>query len=164
MATVLHAPDRLTAAQRKVTATLFLAGPFDAEGDWRDDVIDAFAEVAVTIIDPRNERWAGFEPWSPGRRGAFEWQCASAYDADVVVVWVPDGASAPTARMVLGFLAAKRGNATKGSSVVVGGDELVRLFAQNSRLFPIDGDLTEVIRIARIRVDQAIAAKGNGAA
>lgn len=162
--TILRAPDRLTAKERKVTTTLFLAGPFDADDGtgWRDEVIAAFADVDVTVLDPRNDRWAGLEPDSPGRRGAYEWQCDSAYQADVVVVWVPEGSHAPTALMVLGFLAAKRGNASKGSSVVVGGDGcdgLVRLFAQNSRLFPVSGGLDEVIRIATLQVDAARTAK-----
>ncbi len=163
MATILRAPDRLTAAQRKTTVTLFLAGTFDGDADgtggWRDEVIDAFADDELTIIDPRNERWATLEPGSPGRRGAYEWQCDSAYDADVVIVWVPEGSSAPTARSILGYLAAKRGNPKKGSTVVVGGDELVRLFAQNHRLFPVGGDLDEVIRIARLQVAAAADAK-----
>ncbi len=64
--------------------------------------------------------------------------------------------------MILGYLAAKRGNAKLGSTVVVGGggwDGLVQLFAQNHRLFPAGEDLGEVVRIARIQLEQAIAAK-----
>lgn len=160
MSTILRAPERLTAAQKKVTTTLFLAGPFDEDGDgsWRDQVIDAFVDLDITIIDPRNERWASLEVGSPGRRGAYEWQCAAAFDADVVIVWVPAGSHAPTALMILGYLGAKRGNAKKGSSVVVGGDGwdgLVQLFAQNQRLFPAGDDLAEVIRIARLQVEAA---------
>jgi hypothetical protein len=162
MSTILRAPDRLTAAQRKTTTTLFLAGPFedgdggpDAVRSWRDEVIDAFDDLDIVIIDPRNERWADLEVDSPGRRGAYEWQCATAFDADVVIVWVPEGRHAPTALMILGALGAKRNNAKRGSSVVVGGggwDGLVRLFAQNQRLFPVGDDLAEVIRIARLQL------------
>lgn len=166
MATILRAPDRLTAAQKKGAVTLFLAGPFEeaakGKASWRDEVIEAFADDDVTIIDPRNERWPGLEVGSPGRRGAFEWQCDSAYDADVVIVWVPEGAHAPTALLILGHLGAKRSNPKKGSSVVVGGDGwdgLVRLYAQNQRLFPVDGELDEVIRIARLQVEAARKAK-----
>lgn len=165
MATLLRAPDRLTAAQRKATTTLFLAGPFD-EGDgaegaprsWRDDVIDAFADLDITIIDPRNPRWNQLSAGSPGRRGAYEWQCAQAFDADVVIVWVPAGRRAPTALMILGALGVKRNNAKQGSSVVVGGDGwdgLVQLYAQNQRLFPAGNDLAEVIRLARLQVQKA---------
>ena len=165
MPSILRAPNRLTAAQRKVTTTLFLAGPFD-DGDgsadatrsWRDEVIDALSDLEITIVDPRNERWAGLEVGSAGRRGAYEWQCSQAFDADVVMVWVPEGRHAPTALMILGALGAKRNNAKRGSSVVVGGDGwdgLVRLFAQNQRLFPADGDLAEVIRITRLQVEAA---------
>ncbi len=76
MPTILRAPERLTAAQRRATTTLFLAGPFD-DGDgtpdagrtWRDDVIDGFADLDVTIVDPRSDRWAGLEAGSAGRRG-----------------------------------------------------------------------------------------------
>jgi len=168
MPTILRAPDRLTAAQRKATTTLFLAGPFDADGagggSWRDEVIDACANLDITIIDPRSDRWPQLEVASPQRRGAYEWQCAAAFDADVVIVWVPAGSHAPTALMILGYLGAKRSNAKKGSSVVVGGDGwdgLVKLFAQNQRLFPAGDDLTEVIRIARLQLDQAIASKAN---
>jgi len=166
MPTILRAPDRLTAAQRKTTTTLFLAGPFDTDGtgggSWRDEVIDALGDLAITIIDPRNDRWAKLEAGTPGRRGAYEWQCAAAFDADVVIVWVPAGSHAPTALMILGYLGAKRGNAKKGSSVIVGGtgwDGLVTLFAQNQRLHPVGGDLGEVIRIARLQLEPAIAAK-----
>ena len=166
MPTILRAPERLSAAQRKTTTTLYLAGPIDggggAGGSWRDEVIDACDDLDITIIDQRNDRWPGLDAGSPGRRGAYDWQCASAYDADVVVVWVPDGSHAPTALMLLGYLAAKRGNAKRGNSVVVGGkgwDGLVRLFAQNHRLFPVDGDLDEVIRIARIQLAQAAKTK-----
>lgn len=162
MATILRAPARLTTAQRKQTTTVYLAGPFDddavAGGSWRDEVIAAFADDDVTIFDPRNERWASLEVGSPGRRGAFEWQCVAAYDADVVIVWVPEGSTAPTALLILGHLGAKRNTAAKGSSVVVGGggaNDLVRLYAQNRRLFPVDGDLDEVVRIARLQVDAA---------
>jgi hypothetical protein len=163
VATILRAPDRLTAAERKAAVTLYLAGPFDGDaGGWRDEVIGALEDLDITIIDPRNERWAGLETGSAGRRGAYDWQCDAAYEADVVVVWVPEGSAAPTALLVLGYLAAKRGNAKRGSSVVVGGDGadgLVRLFAQNHQLFPVDGDLEEVARIARLQLDAALAAK-----
>lgn len=162
MPTILRAPERLTTAQKKATTTLFLAGPFDGDGEgagsWRDEVIDAFADLDITIFDPRNERWPALEVGSPGRRGAYEWQCAAAFDADVVIVWVPAGSHAPTALMILGYLGAKRSNAKKGSSVVVGGDGwdgLVKLFAQNQRLFPAGDDLDEVIRIARLQIDAA---------
>ncbi len=166
MPTILRAPERLSAAQRKTTTTLYLAGPIDGGGSgggsWRDEVVEALADLDITIIDQRNDRWAGLEAGAPGRRGAYDWQCASAYDADVVVVWVPDGSHAPTALMILGYLGAKRGNAKRGSSVVVGGDGcdgLVRLFAQNHRLFSVDGDLAEVIRIARLQLDAAAGTK-----
>lgn len=169
MATVLHAPARLTAAQRRTTTTLYLAGPFE-DGDggegaprsWRDEVIDACADLDITIVDPRRADWDSLEVDSPGRRGAFDWQCASATDADVVVVWVPEGRRAPSALMILGHLAAKRGNATRGSSVVVGGggwDGLVLLFAQNNQLFPMGDDLAEVIRVARIQLAAVLAVK-----
>lgn len=167
MATILTAPNRLTAAAKRTTTTLYLAGPFDdeagADRSWRDVVIDECADLDITIIDPRNERWAQLDVGSAGRRGAYEWQCAAAFDADVVVVWVPDGSTAPTALLILGYLGAKRSNASKGSSVVVGGSGhagLVQLFAQNQRLFPIGDDLHEVIRVARLQLDQAMAAKG----
>ena len=166
MATILRAPDRLTAAQKKATTTLFLAGPFDDERgrprSWRDEVIDACADLDITVLDPRNERWTGLEVGSPGRRGAYEWQCAAAFAADVVIVWVPVGSHAPTALMILGYLGAKRNNAKKGNSVVVGGggwDGLVQLFAQNQRLFPAGDELSEVIRLTRLQVEEAIAAK-----
>lgn len=162
MATILRAPARLTAAQRRTTKTLFLAGPFE-DGDasaaaprsWRDEVIDAFADRDITIVDPRNPRWRDLEVGSPGRRGAFEWQCAQAFDADVVIVWVPAGRHAPTALMILGALGAKRNTAQRGSTVVVGGDGwggLVKLFAQNQRLFPAGDQLSEVIRIAGLQL------------
>ncbi len=79
-----------------------------------------------------------------------------------MVVWVPEGRHAPTALLLLGFLAAKRGNPKRGNSVVVGGDgwgELVRLFAQNHRLFPIGGPLSETIRITRLQLAEALKAK-----
>lgn len=164
MATILKAPDRLTGAQRKTTRTLYLAGPFedgdggaDAPRSWRDDVIDAFADLDITIIDPRNERWATLEVGSPGRRGAFDWQCAAATDADVVIVWVPAGRHAPTALMILGSLGAKRSNAKRSGSVIVGGDGwdgLVALFAQNHSFLPLGEDLDEVIRVARLEVEK----------
>ena len=162
MTTILRAPDRLAAAQRKATTTLFLAGPFDdddgGDGSWRDEVIEAFADLDITIIDPRSDRWAELEVGSPGRRGAFDWQCSSAFDADVVIVWVPADSHAPTALMILGYLGAKRNNAKKGNSVVVGGDGwggLVKLYAQNQRLFPVGDELSEVIRVARLQVEAA---------
>ena len=163
MATILRAPERLTASQKKATTTLSLAGPFeDGDGSWRDEGIAAFDDLDVTVLDPRNDRWPELEAGSAGRRGAYEWQCDSAFDADVVVVWVPEGSHAPTALMILGYLGAKRGNAKRGSSVVVGGDGwggLVQLFAQNQRLFPAGDDLSEVIRLARLQVEAAGAAR-----
>lgn len=165
MATVLTAPNRLTKAQRQQTTTVFLAGPFeDDDGteqqtrSWRDDVIDGLTDLDITIIDPRNPRWHVLEPGSPGRRGAYEWQCASAIDADVVIVWVPTGRRAPTALMILGALGVKRNNARLCTSVIVGGggwDGLVGLFAQNSRFFPLGDDLGEVIRVARARIESS---------
>jgi hypothetical protein len=165
MSTILRAPERLTAAQKKATTTLFLAGPFDGDGGgcWRDEVIEAFADLDITIVDPRSDRWSTLEVGSPGRRGAYEWQCAAAFDADVVIVWVPAGSHAPTALMILGHLGAKRGNAKRGASVVVGGggwDGLVKLFAQNQRLFVAGDELDEVIRLARLQVEAAMTAKG----
>lgn len=166
MPTILRAPARLTAAQKKSTVTLYLAGPFDDDDgtpaqarSWRDDVIDACADLDITIIDPRNDRWAQLEVGSAGRRGAYEWQCAAAFDADVVIVWVPEGRHAPTALLILGYLGAKRSNPKSGSSVVVGGDGwggLVRLFAQNQRLFVMGDELREVIRVARLQVETAL--------
>jgi hypothetical protein len=170
MATIVRAPDRLSAAERKATVGLFLAGPFDDGGSpttkgkakgtasWRDRVIDAFPDEDLVIFDPRNDRWSSLAVGSPGRRGAYDWQCATAFDADVVLVWVPEGSHAPTALMILGYLGAKRGNAKKGNSVVVGGDGwdgLVALFAQNQRLFPAGDDLDEVIRIVGLQLDAA---------
>lgn len=70
----------------------------------------------------------------------------------------PGGPPRPTALLILGGLGVKRNNAEKGSSVVVGGggwDGLVQLFAQNQRLFPVGDDLGEVVRIARLQVEQA---------
>lgn len=168
MVTILRAPDRLTAAQRTTTTTLYLAGAFDDSDDsdtsstWRDEVIERFADLDITIVDPRSDRWAGLERGSAGRRGAYDWQCAQALDADVVIVWVPAGRHAPTALMILGALGAKRNNAKRGSSVVVGGggwDGLVQLFAQNQRLFPAGDDLGEVIRLARLQVLQVLSSK-----
>lgn len=171
MATILHAPDRLTATQKRATTTLYLAGPFedddgtpDPARSWRDDVIDAVADLDITIVDPRSDRWPELPAGSPGRRGAFEWQCAAAFGADVVIVWVPAERSAPTALLILGHLGAKRNNAKKGSSVVVGGDGwdgLVKLYAQNQRLFPVDGGIDDVIRIARLQLEQAMKAKAS---
>lgn len=159
-ATILRAPDRLSAAQQKKTITLYLAGPF---GDtWRDAVIAAVSDLPITVIDPRNDRWADLDVGSPGRRGAYDWQCSMAFDADVVVVWVPAGSQAPTALMILGALGVKRNNAKRGNSVVVGGDGhqgLVGLFARNQRLFPVGEELGEVIRIARLQLEAALAAK-----
>ena len=73
MPTILRAPARLTTAQRRATTTLFLAGPFDdgdgqpdAEHTWRDDVIEAFADLDVTIIDPRSDRWGISRSAPPG--------------------------------------------------------------------------------------------------
>jgi len=166
MPTILRAPDRLTAAQKKATITLYLAGPFDGGGtgggSWRDEAIDACADLDITIIDPRSECWPDLGVGSPGRRGAYEWQCSAAFDADVVIVWVPTGCHAPTALMILGYLGAKWSNAKKGGSVVVGGDGwdgLEKLFAQNQRLFPVGDDLGEVARVARLQLEQAITAK-----
>jgi hypothetical protein len=169
MPTILRAPARLSAAQKKSTVSLYLAGPFeDDDGSpqrrrsWRDDVIDAFSDMDITIIDPRSERWPALEAGSPGRRGAFDWQCSSAYDADVVTVWVPEGRHAATALLILGYLGAKRSNAKSGSTVVVGGngwDGLVKLYAQNQRLFVMGDDLAEVIRVTRLQVQDARKAK-----
>ena len=163
MATILRAPEGLTAKQRKAVVSLFLAGPFDPEDGWRDHVIEGCDDLDVVIIDPRNERWPTLEPGSPRQRGAYEWQCASAFEADVVIVWVPEGSHAPTALMILGYLGAKRNNAKRLGSVVVGGDGwdgLVKLFARNQRFFPVDGDLDEVVRMARLALKQAGAEKG----
>lgn len=166
MATILTAPSRLTAAQKRSGTSLYLAGSFDEDvPSWRDEVIRECDDLDVTIIDPRNQRWAQLDAGSPGRRGAYEWQCAAAFDADVVIVWVPQGHHAPTALMILGYLGAKRNNAKRGNSVVVGGagwNGLVQLFAQNQQLFSAGEDLGEVVRIARIQLEQAIATKGAG--
>lgn len=172
MPTILRAPERLSAAQKKKVVTLYLAGPFeDDDGSaqrgrsWRDELIDACADLDITIYDPRSERWPNLEPGSPGRRGAYEWQCGNAFDSDVVVVWVPEGRHAPTALMILGYLGAKRNNHRQGSSVVVGGNGwggLVKTFAQNQRLFVMGDDLKEVIRIARLQLKEALAAKPKG--
>lgn len=169
MATVVTAPQHLSAKDKKSRVTLFLAGPFEdddgspgRERSWRDEVIDGCVDLDVTIYDPRSERWAEQEVGSPGRRGAYEWQCATAFDADVVIVWVPEGRHAPTALMILGYLGAKRSSAAKGSSVVVGGDGwdgLVKLFAQNQGLFVIGDDLGEAIRVARVQLEQVLAVK-----
>ena len=165
MATILRAPNHLTAKEKKVTPTLYLAGPFDDDEvdgpSWRDQIIEACDDLAITIIDPRNERWASLEKGSPGRRGAYEWQCHHAYDADVVVVWIPEGSLAPTALLILGHLGAKRSNPKRSSSVIVGGDGwdgLVSVYAQNHRFFPLQ-DFADVVRIARIEAERAIEEK-----
>lgn len=160
MANLLLAPHRLSAAQKRSAVTVYLAGPF--EDNWRDRALDALMDLPCTIIDPRSDRWAALEMGSAGRRGAYEWQCSQAFEADVVVVWAPVGSHDPTSMLVLGYLGAKRNNAAKGSSVIVGGDGwsgLARLFAQNQRLFPVDGDLAETLRIARLQIESALATK-----
>lgn len=166
MARIHQAPTHLSSAEKKAATTLYLAGPFEPKGpSWRDEVIEAVDDLDVIVIDPRNERWPDLEAGSPGRRGAYDWQTSTAYDADVVIVWVPDGSHAPTALMILGYLAAKRGNAKKSGSVVVGGggwDGLVQLFAQNHRFFPLGEDLDEVIRIARIELEKSLGATSSG--
>ncbi len=165
MATILTAPNRLTAAQRRTTTTLYLAGPFDDGPSWRDEIIAAYRDLDIVIIDPRNERWPDLELGSPGRRGAYEWQCTTAYDADVVIVWVPEGRHAPTALLILGYLGAKRSNPKLCNSVVVGGSGcggLVQLFAQNHRFFSLGEDLGEIIRIARLQLEETLARKGAG--
>jgi hypothetical protein len=164
---LLHPPERLSATQRRGVTTLYLAGPFE-DGDggpaqvrsWRDEVIDAVADLDVTVIDPRYAKWPELTPGSASRRGAFDWQCSMAFEADVVAVWVPAGRGAPAAMLILGYLGAKRNNAQKGSSVVVGGDGwdgLVTLFAQNQRLFPVGDTLSELIRLTRLQVTKALA-------
>ncbi len=167
MAKVIDLPKRLTAAQKRSTTTLYLAGPFE-ENDgnpgqsWRDQVIAACSDLDIVILDPRSPRWAEHKTGSAERRGMYDWQCSSAFDADVVIVWVPAGSHAPTALMIVGYLSAKRGNAKRGSSTIVGGDGwdgLVRLFAQNQRLFPMGNSLEEVIRVARLGLAESIAAK-----
>jgi len=159
-------PSRASRSAGPAPISIAVAPAKDGDGaenqpqSWRDEAIEGFADLDITIIDPRSERWPGLEPGSPGRRGAFEWQCANAFAADVVIVWVPENRHAPTALMILGGLGVKRNNAKKGSSVVVGGngwDGLVKLYAQNQRLFPAGDDLREVIRIARLQVDKLLA-------
>lgn len=166
MATILTAPNRLTAAQRRTTTMLYLAGPFDDDGpSWRDEIIAAYRDLDIVIVDPRNERWPDLELGSPGRRGAYEWQCTTAYDADVVIVWVPEGRHAPTALLILGYLGAKRSNPKLCNSVVVGGGGwggLVQLFAQNHRFCSLGEDLGEIIRIARLQLEETMARKGAG--
>lgn len=167
MATIVTPTDRLNAAQKKQTASIYLAGPFDDKTDssqpnWRDQVTAGLQDLDAYIIDPRSARWAEFELDSPGRRGAYDWQCSMAFDADVVTMWLPADEHAPTALMLLGYLAAKRGNAKRGSSVVVGGNGhrgLAKLFAQNQRLFPVDGDIAEVTRISRVQLTEAITSR-----
>ena len=67
--------------------------------------------------------------------------------------------------MILGSLGAKAEQPQAGQ---LGGrrgggyDGLVQLFAQNQRLFPAGDDLGEVIRIARIQLEQALAARAAG--
>jgi hypothetical protein len=113
MATILTAPNRLTAAQKRTTTTLYLAGPFNDETtSWRDEVIGALDDLDITIIDPRNERWPQLGVGTPGRRGAYDWQCAAAYAPDVVIVVGGDGWDGP-----------------------------VQLFGQNHRFLPLGEDL-----------------------
>lgn len=157
--------------------TLFLAGPFDDDDggpeqrrSWRDDVLDAVADLDVDVFDPRNGRWREVKaaPPTPGTRGSldgmYDWQLGNAVAADVVLVWIPAGRHAPTALLQLGHLAAKRGNPARGSSVVVGGDGLDGLhqtFARLMRLFPAGRGqpLDHAVRLVRIQLEKALRAK-----
>ena len=66
MATILRAPNHLTAKEKKVTPTLYLAGPFDDDEvdgpSWRDQIIEACDDLEITIVDPRNDKVVGRFP------------------------------------------------------------------------------------------------------
>jgi hypothetical protein len=159
MANVLCPPSRRNKPDR-TRPSIYLAGPF-GEGGWRDEAIAAIADLDVDVFDPRDGVWetaaAGELP--PGAlRGKLEWQITNAADATVVVFWLPRDVVAPTALLQLGMLAAKRGGAKRGSSVIVGpeGDpnDLVRAFVGAMRVFLMP-TLADVMRAARYELTRS---------
>ncbi len=97
MSTILRAPERLTAAEegRHHERSSWLVRPTatpTAAGRASDEVIDAFADLDVTIIDPQSDRWPTLEvglPWPTWCRSRVRVVRAAAFDADEVIVWVP---------------------------------------------------------------------------
>ena len=156
MAHVHRPPSRLTKAAR-TRRSIYLAGPFGDDA-WRDEAIAAIADLDVDVFDPRNPVWEtpAAADLPPGAlRGMLDWQLSNASDATVVVFWLPRGVPAPTAMLQLGALAAKRGGAKRGSSVIVGpeGDpnDLVRAFVGLTRVFLMP-TLADVMRGARYQL------------
>jgi hypothetical protein len=156
MPRIVHPPTSFTKAQRAERRSLYLAGPFEG-GEWRDDVITAMSDLDVDIYDPRNGVWetpAALDLAAGAFAGMLDWQLANAEQARVVIVWLPAGASAMTATLQLGYLAAKRGGPKKGSTVIIGPDgekgknHLLRTFVANTRV-SFMGALPDVIRVAR---------------
>jgi hypothetical protein len=155
MARVIGPPTNLTKAERAARRSVYLAGTFEP-ASWRDDVIAAVADLDVDVYDPRAaclETRDAADLASGAFAGRLSWQLANAAEANVVIVWLPPRAPAVTALLHLGFLAAKRGGAKRGSSVIVGGPEgpandIVKAFAANTRVFYM-GALADAIRGAR---------------
>jgi len=110
----------------------------------------------VDVYDPRDGVWetdAAADLSAGSFAGKLSWQMGNATDADVVAFWLPPGARAETAMLQLGALAAKRGGARRGSSVIVGlpdghAADVVRRFAAASAVQHVPA-LADVVRVAR---------------
>jgi hypothetical protein len=156
VANVIRPPNNLTKAQR-TRRSIYLAGPF-VDDAWRDEMIAALADLEVDIYDPRNGVWetpAAADLSAGAFRGMLDWQLSNAADATVVAFWLPRGVPALTATLQLGSLAAKRGGAKRGSSVIVGPEgeptDIVRAFVASSRVFLMP-TVEAIIRGARYQL------------
>jgi hypothetical protein len=116
---VICPPARPPKSQR-APRSLYLAGDF-ADAGWRDAVAAALGDLDLDLFDPRDGVWgtpAAADLDAVAYRMAVDWQVRMALEATVVLFWLP-GDPPPLALLQLGQLAAKRGGAAKGRTVVV---------------------------------------------
>lgn len=85
---------------------IFLAGSIDQGGapDWQNTVIEALADCAVTLLNPRRAVWD--EGDADTFRAQVEWELDGLERADGIVLYLAPGSLAPVSLLELGLHAA----------------------------------------------------------
>jgi hypothetical protein len=89
---------------------MFLAGSIemDKAEPWQNRVIEQFADLEGTILNPRRDHWdAGLRqhPDEPEFRGQVEWELEGLEAADIIAMYLDPATKSPVSLLELGLFA-----------------------------------------------------------
>ncbi|MFO0561451.1 MAG: nucleoside 2-deoxyribosyltransferase domain-containing protein [Polyangiales bacterium] len=105
---VITAPEPIDLAPHD--HALFLAGSIEqgAAIDWQSVVIDALADVPLTVLNPRRAQWDSTWPQSasdPRFREQVQWELTALERANTIALYLDPNTKAPVSLLELGLFA-----------------------------------------------------------